>query len=88
MGVRVTVVDLTFQPIKKKKKKKKQKQKVRWGDRGVSGREGWVGGRGGREGWEGGVGGRGGREGCVGWEGHTLGRIRIHVWKWEAVICP
>ena len=35
---------------------------MRWGDRGVSGREGWlgegVGGRGRREWWEGGVGGR------------------------------
>ena len=72
MCVRVTVVDLTFQPIKKKKKKPKTK--------GEMGRQ-----RGEREG---GVGGRGGREGCVGWEGHKLGRIRIHVWKWEAVIRP
>ena len=70
MGVRVTVVDLTFQPIKKKKKKKKTKTKLRWGDRGESGREGWVGGRGGREWWQGGVGGRGAREG---WEGGMRG---------------
>ena len=42
MGERVTVVHLTFQPIKKKKKKKK-KEKMRWGDRGVGGREGWEG---------------------------------------------
>ena len=46
MGERVTVVHLTFQPIKKKKKekeKRKKKEKMRWGDRGVGGREGWEG---------------------------------------------